>query len=33
MAAGVPLVFVNVGDFLQRLLDITGLRTMFTIDD
>jgi len=32
-AAGVPLVFVNVGDFLQRLLDITGLRTMFTIED
>jgi anti-sigma B factor antagonist len=31
-AAGVQLAFVNVGEFLQRLLDITGLRSMFPVD-
>ena len=32
-AAGDRLVLVNVGDFVQRLFDITGLRTVFAIED
>jgi anti-anti-sigma factor len=32
-AAGSRLVLVNVGEFMARLLDITGLRAAFEIDD
>lgn len=32
-AADGTLVLTNVGDFLQRLLDITGLRAAFAIED
>lgn len=32
-AAGSRLVFVNVGDFMGRLLDITGLRAAFDVVD
>jgi len=32
-AAGSRLVFVNVGDFMGRLLDITGLRAAFDVID
>ena len=28
-AAGARLIFINVGDFMSRLLDITGLRAAF----
>jgi anti-anti-sigma factor len=31
-AAGSRLVFVNVGDFMGRLLDVTGLRAAFEVD-
>ena len=31
--AGSRLVFVNVGDFMGRLLDITGLRAAFDVED
>ena len=32
-AGGSRLVFVNVGDFMGRLLDITGLRAAFDVVD
>jgi anti-sigma B factor antagonist len=32
-AAGSRLVFINVGDFMGRLLDITGLRAAFDVVD
>ena len=32
-SAGSRLVFVNVGDFVGRLLDITGLRAAFEVVD
>lgn len=32
-AAGNQLVLANVGDFVLRLLDITGLRPVFTFED
>lgn len=32
-AAGSRMVFVNVGDFMGRLLDITGLRAAFDVVD
>jgi anti-anti-sigma factor len=32
-AAGRRLVLRNVGDFMARLLDITGLRTAFDVED
>jgi len=32
-AAGGSLVLINLGDFLLRLLDITGLRPAFQIED
>jgi len=32
-AAGSSLVLVNVGDYLQRLLDITGLRAALTVEE
>ena len=31
-AAGSRLVFVNIGDFMGRLLDITGLRAAFEVE-
>ena len=32
-AAGSTLVLSNVGDFMGRLLEITGLRAAFTVED
>ena len=32
-AAGGTLVLSNVGDFMGRLLEITGLRAAFTVED
>jgi anti-sigma B factor antagonist len=32
-AAGSQLVLVNIGDFMGRLLEITGLRAMFEVED
>ena len=32
-AAGSTLVLANVGDFMGRLLEITGLRAAFTVED
>lgn len=32
-AAGSRLVFINIGDFMGRLLDITGLRAAFDVVD
>lgn len=32
-AAGSRLVFVNVGEFMGRLLDVTGLRAAFEVAD
>jgi anti-anti-sigma factor len=32
-AAGGTLVLANVGDFMGRLLEITGLRAAFTVED
>ena len=32
-AAGCTLVLSNVGDFMGRLLEITGLRAAFTVED
>lgn len=32
-AANTSLVLSNVGEFLQRLLDVTGLRPAFSIED
>jgi len=33
VAAGSTLVLSNVGDFMGRLLEITGLRAAFTVED
>ncbi len=32
-AAGSQLVLMNIGDFMGRLLEITGLRAMFEVQD
>jgi anti-anti-sigma factor len=32
-AAGSTMVLANVGDFMGRLLEITGLRAAFTVED
>ncbi len=32
-AAGSQLVLVNIGDFMGRLLEITGLRAAFEVED
>jgi anti-anti-sigma factor len=32
-AAGSQLVLINIGDFMGRLLDITGLRAAFEVED
>jgi anti-sigma B factor antagonist len=32
-AAGSQLVLANIGDFMGRLLEITGLRTVFEVED